>query len=280
MGTYQYYEFRAMDCPLTKEQREEVASFSSRAKVTSHQAIFPYLYQGFRGDEEELMETHFDMMLCMSNWGTRRVMFRLPSSLININQVESFSVSEEIGCWLSKDKQYTILDLNFENEDEYGYEIEEEGLLNKLIDLREELINGDFRLLYLAWLKASEKALEMGYADEETLEPFVPAGLKNLSDAQKAYIELVTIDKALIAVASKHSKEQTDEVFDVEQLIETISEEKKYEFLLRLSRGEQNLSTIFNRYLRESATQNQSQDEKEQIERRSIVSLVENAEKR
>ena len=153
MSTYQYYEFRAIDSPLTRNQREEVASLSSRAEVSSHQAIFSYLYGDFRGNEEELMETHFDVMLCVANWGTRRVMFHLPSSLIDINQLDSFSVSEEIAVWLSKDKKYTILDLNFDNEDMHGDWIEGEGLLNELIDLREELIQGDFRLLYLAWLK-------------------------------------------------------------------------------------------------------------------------------
>ena len=279
MSTYQYYEFRAMDCPLTKEQRKEVASLSIRATVTSHQATFAYNYGDFRGNEEELMETHFDMMLCVANWGTRRLMFRLPSSLIDINQVESFCVSEEIACWLSKDKQYTILDLNFENEDENGEWIEGEGLLNELIDLREELINGNFRLLYLAWLKASERALEMGYADEETFEPTVPIGLKNLSDTQKAYIEFVNIDKGLIAVASKQSEERTDEVIDIEKWIERVSEEKKNEFLLRLSRGEQNLSVIFNKYLCESATQNQSQNAEERTERRTIIYLVEDTKK-
>jgi hypothetical protein len=151
-------------------------------------------------------------------------------------------------------------------------------LLNELIDLREELIQGDFRLLYLAWLKAAEKAVAMEDIDEETLEPLVPAGLKKLSNAQKAYIKFVKIDNDMIAVASEQSEEKKNEVIAVEQWIERLSEEKRYEFLLRLSRGEQNLSTIFNRYLHESATKNQSQNTEGKIERRSISSLIEDAE--
>jgi hypothetical protein len=42
MSEYQYYEFRAIDHPLTDEQKEEVASLSRRAYVTSHQASFVY----------------------------------------------------------------------------------------------------------------------------------------------------------------------------------------------------------------------------------------------
>ena len=159
MSEYQYYEFRAIEHPLTNEQRREINSLSSRAEVSSHQATFVYHYADFQGDEEELIETYFDAMLYVANWGSRRLMFRMPSSLIDINRIDAFSISNEIGCWLSKDKKFVILDLSF-NEEEPDDWIEGEGMLNELIDLREELIQGDFRILYLAWLKAMERALE------------------------------------------------------------------------------------------------------------------------
>ena len=38
---------------------------------------------------------------------------------------------------------------------------EGEGWLDDLIALREELIQGDFRVLYLAWLKAAAIAVEI-----------------------------------------------------------------------------------------------------------------------
>jgi hypothetical protein len=278
MSEYQYYEFRSIDRPLTKEEREEITSLSSRADVTSSQAKFVYHYGDFRGDVEELMITHFDMMLYVANWGSKRLMFRLPSSLVDINKLDAFFISDEIDFWLSKDKQYTILDLNFNNEDEWGDWIEGEGLLDELIDLREELTQGDFRILYLAWLDASERALEREDIDKETLEPPVPNGLKQLSDSQKAYIKFLNIDNGMVAVASQKSGELEDETIDIEQLIDDIPEEKKYEFLVRLSRGEQNLSAIFNRYVYDSSTPNQPQKVEDKTERRTISTLISLAE--
>ena len=130
---------------------------------------------------------------------------------------------------------------------------------------------------FVAWLKAT-KALKMEDIDEEILEPPVPSGLKQLSNAQKAYMKFLNIDRGMVAVASEQSEEQQNELIDVEQWIERLSEEKRYEFLLRLSRSEQNLSTIFNRYLQEFATKGQSQKTEEKTERRSISSLMKDAE--
>ena len=278
MSEYQYYDFRSIDRPLTREERKEITSLSSRADVTSSQAKFVYHYGDFRGDAEELMITHFDMMLYVANWGSRRLIFRIPSSLVDITQLDAFFISEEIDFWLSKDKQYIILDLNFNDEDGCGDWIEGDGLLDELIDLREELIQGDFRILYLAWLEASKRALERHDIYEDTFEPPVPNGLKQLSDAQKAYIEFLNIDKGMVAVASQRSGELEDEAIDIEQLIDDIPEEKKYEFLVRLSRGEQNLSTIFNRYIYDSTTPNQPQKTEDKTERRDISSLLSLAE--
>jgi len=278
MSEYQYYDFRSIDRPLTREERKEITSLSSRADVTSSQAKFVYHYGDFRGDAEELMITHFDMMLYVANWGSRRLIFRIPSSLVDITQLDAFFISEEIDFWLSKDKQYIILDLNFNDEDGWGDWIEGDGLLDELIDLREELIQGDFRILYLAWLEASKRALERHDIYEDTFEPPVPNGLKQLSDAQKAYIEFLNIDKGMVAVASQRSGELEDETIDIEQLIDDIPEEKKYEFLVRLSRGEQNLSTIFNRYIYDSTTPNQPQKTEDKTERRDISSLLSLAE--
>jgi hypothetical protein len=66
MSEYQYYEFCAIDQPLSDKQRKEISSLSSRAHVTSHKASFVYHYSDFRGDEKKLMEEHFDMMLYMA----------------------------------------------------------------------------------------------------------------------------------------------------------------------------------------------------------------------
>lgn len=44
MSEYQYYEFRAIDHPLTPDQKANVSALSSHAHVTSHSAVFVYNY--------------------------------------------------------------------------------------------------------------------------------------------------------------------------------------------------------------------------------------------
>ena len=50
MSEYQYYEFLALDRALTPEEKDYVASISSRVQITSNQAIFVYNYGDFRGN--------------------------------------------------------------------------------------------------------------------------------------------------------------------------------------------------------------------------------------
>ena len=113
MSGYQYYEFQAIDRPLAEDQEAEISALSSRAYVTSRVASFVYHYGDFRGNTEKLISDYFDAMLYMSNWGSRRLMFRIPCSLIDMNQVRFYCVSEEIEGRKTKDKANVILDFNF-----------------------------------------------------------------------------------------------------------------------------------------------------------------------
>lgn len=56
MSEYQYYEFLALDKPLTAEEKTYVESISSRVELTSTQAVFVYNYGDFRGEPKQLLE--------------------------------------------------------------------------------------------------------------------------------------------------------------------------------------------------------------------------------
>ncbi len=60
MSEYQYYEFLAIDRPLTKEQMAELRALSSRATITSTRFQNAYNWGDFRGNPEVLMEKYFD----------------------------------------------------------------------------------------------------------------------------------------------------------------------------------------------------------------------------
>lgn len=83
MSEYQYYEFLALDRPLTDKQRAELRKLSSRAKITATRFVNEYNYGDSRGSPEKLVERYFDAFLYLANWGTRRLMFRLPRALLD-----------------------------------------------------------------------------------------------------------------------------------------------------------------------------------------------------
>lgn len=164
MSEYQYYEFRAIDRPLTETQKSKISALSSRAHVTSHVAFFVYNY-------------------------------------------------------------------------------------------------GDFRVLYLAWLKAAENALGGEDIDGDTLEPPVPPGLNQLSDALKTFVSFLEIDDAMLVVAAQKSKERKQESLQLEKWVETLPIKEQHNFLKRLSRGETGLSVLLNRRLHELANKTTFSDE-------------------
>ena len=51
---YQYYEFQALDRPLTAAKPDYLRGLSSRVEPTATQAIFTYSYGDFRGDSNQL----------------------------------------------------------------------------------------------------------------------------------------------------------------------------------------------------------------------------------
>ena len=275
MSEYQYYEFRAIDNPLTESQKADVSKLSSRAYVTSHSASFVYNYSDFPGNTEKLMATYFDAMLYMANWGTRQLIFRFPATLVDKKQFGIYCISEETDIRATNDKKHIILEFDFHDEDQADW-IEGEGWLDDLIELREEIINGDFRVLYLAWLKAAKNAYLMEDIESNTLEPPVPDGLGNLSTAQQAFIRYLEINKAMIAVASQNSAEIQNK-FHFEAYIEQLPLAEQHDYLIRLSRGEKNLSALLNKRIQEFSCQESQHQEDENINRRTISALIESS---
>ena len=276
MSEYQYYEFQAVDRPLTADQQAKVATLSSRAHVTAHMASFVYNYGDFPGDPEQLLRDYFDAMLYMANWGARRLMFRIPGALIDTKQAKLYCISEDIDLRQTPNKQHVIVDLEF-NDEEQAEWTEGEGWLDALIALREELIQGDFRVLYLAWLKAAAIAVEMEDIAEDTLEPPVPAGLGPLSPALKTLVRFLDIDEALLAVATQQSEKRHQESPQLEPWIAQLPAAEQHDFLVRLSRGEPNLSLLLRRRLQELAAETQPHEREAETGRRTVAALREAA---
>jgi len=241
MSEYQYYEFQAIDRHLTQEERAAIGELSSRVKPTATSASFTYSYGNFRGDPKQVLARYFDIMYYIANWGTQQLMFRFPTSLINREAIELYCIDNYISLSFAGD--WAILDWEFSQEEGFNDWIEGEGILSELIGLRQEILQQDYRGLYLAWLKAID--LSEGYIDidKTQLEPPLPPGLNQLSESQKAFTEIFELDEHLLNVACASSgKLTTISEQTWQQAITQLSASERQDFLLRLAKGEPNLS--------------------------------------
>ncbi|SCL25717.1 hypothetical protein GA0070616_3162 [Micromonospora nigra] len=197
MSEYQYYEFTAVDRPLTVRERAELRSLSTRADITATSLVNTYEWGNFKGDPRKLMERYFDAHLYLANWGTHQLMLRLPKHVLDPATVAQYCQGDSASAWTAG--KHVIIDLHDEDEDGADeWDLDGHGLLTSIIPVRAGLAAGDLRLLYLAWLRCVQSE---EIADDER-EPPVPAGLGALDAPLTAVAEFLRIDTDLIAAAA------------------------------------------------------------------------------
>jgi hypothetical protein len=202
VSEYQYYEFLALDKPLTDEQRIELRKLSSRAEITATRLVNEYSFGDFRGRPDKLMEHYFDAFLYLANWGTRRLMFRLPRALLDAEVARQYCHTDTASVIETSDHVIISLYLDRDPDD---YWVEADDRLGPMVQARSGLAVGDLRLLYLGWLLGAQRADEDGAGATGDTEPPVPAGLGDLSASLRAIADFLEIDKDLIAVAAQAS---------------------------------------------------------------------------
>lgn len=232
MSEYQYYEFQAIDRDLTDKEMSELRAFSTRADITPNSFVNEYAWGSFKGNKDLWMEKYFDGFLYYANWGTHILKLRLSSALLDLKTAQIYCNGDNASVRLSNDK--IILDFVSESED--GGEWEEGLRLSSFLSLRTDLSRRDLRCLYLAWLSNVQ---DEDY-DEEELEPPVPPGLAQLSQALINFAEFLRIDSDLIDAASKTSpslEEITSSPNDLRAWLATLSPSEKETLLIDILQG-------------------------------------------
>ena len=67
MSEYQYFEFQAIDRPLSQTDREALRDLSTRARITATSFTNSYEWGNFKGDPAKLVERWFDLHLYLAN---------------------------------------------------------------------------------------------------------------------------------------------------------------------------------------------------------------------
>ncbi len=212
--------------------------------------MFTYSYGDFPGDPLNLLAKHYDVMLYMANWGSKQLAFRFPKTAIDQQTLQPYYYGvEEIE--LTTVGQHIILNIAF-NDDSSGEWIEGEGQLASLAPLRDDLLRGDLRALYLAWLASAARWAgaddesdewddeEEGEGDEgdDLIEPPMPPGLDQLSAPLRAFVEFFEIDQDLVDAAAIASPPLNATTEPIERWVPLLSEAERNSFLVRAARGE------------------------------------------
>ena len=107
MSEYQYYEFLAVDRPLTTAEQAEVRQLSTRARITATSFTNEYQWGDFKGSPDQLMQHYYDAHLYFANWGTHRIMLRLLRTLLDPTIAAQYCVGGQVR--VSTTREHVIL---------------------------------------------------------------------------------------------------------------------------------------------------------------------------
>lgn len=234
VSEYQYYEFQALDRPLTEAEQREVRQLSTRAEITATSFTNEYHFGSFRGKPLDMVKHWYDAHLYFANWGTHRLMLRVPRSLVDVEAIEPYCDGECLSLDLTPN--HAILEFNANTEGGLDWD-EIECRLAPLIPIRDSLMAGDPRCLYLGWLCAAQE----GHLQDDDEEPPVPPGLDRLTGSLRSLADFLWLDDDLLQLAAEGSTgtapaDVTED--DVAAWVAGQPETVKNLRLLRLVRGE------------------------------------------
>jgi hypothetical protein len=214
MSEYQYYEFVAIDEPLTPKQMAELRSRSSRASITPTSFVNDYQWGNLKGDSADWMRRYFDAHVYVANWCNCCLYLRVPKDAFDAETLQVFETESVFS--VDQTNTHWLLEWTLSESDNYDRFAEEDGRgwIGRLIPLRDELLRGDTRSLYLGWLAG----VSAGEVDEKTAEPPPPPGLSRLTAAQHSLAEFLEVNEGLLTAAGLFDQQATkpDSESDVE----------------------------------------------------------------
>jgi hypothetical protein len=278
MSEYQYYDFLTIDRPLNPSEMAALRSLSTRAEITSTRFQNEYNWGDLKGSPGTLVEKYFDAHVYFADWGTYRLMLRLPKESIGEETLSSYAIDDIFSFWYTDD--HLILEWVRNDEEPDGDWAEPEGWMAQLIPIRAELERGDFRALYLGWLHG----VNAGIVAEDEDEPPIPPGLNSLSAAQSSLIEFLGIEPDFLCAAALASPPPPDKLQSEHKMFEWVAgipQERAGDYLLLLLQGksrhaERLIRQDFSAYLHNHAPDEQGVSK---WRKRSVAELLEEVER-
>ncbi|EKK04358.1 hypothetical protein RBSH_00227 [Rhodopirellula baltica SH28] len=236
MSEYQYVAFRAVDRALDDKQLEFAAQQSSRSELSRWEMSVEYHYSSFGGDVDGLLRRGFNVYLAYANYGSREIRLRLPSGLpFSKSTLKRFLNCDGISWKKDPKGKAGVLSVCPYHESGSIEDVWEfKDYLDALAKVREQLIDGDLRALYLLWLCAAYDDNEF---PEQTIEPPVPHGLDTMPSGSSDLLPFFGLDPLTLKAAADGVPKlapQTDEEDPIQNWSRSISEARSRVLLRRL----------------------------------------------
>lgn len=272
----EYYEFRAVDSPLTQTEMRELRALSTRATITPTSFSNTYDWGNFKGNPDRLVEKYFDAFVYTANGCTRELIIRLPLQALGYKMASTYRGKERMR--VRKTSEFVMLDFLIEVEDAEWED--DEGWMDSLIPLRAELMRGDLRCLYLAWLLCAQN----GEFHKNDVEPPVPPGLRKLTAPLESFASFTGLDADLIQAAAEASSDSPacgPSRSELAAWIADMPESDKNALLLEMvERGSSPLQTEFLRRFAERSSLAKQRSEAQSPEHRTVGQLLAAAQSR
>jgi len=229
MSEYQYYKFERLDGYLDAKSCKALRAISSRADISTTSFQVYYHYSSLKAETYEVMLKHFDIGFYYANWGSIEAYIKLPAGTIP-DELLGFSRD---GLYVHQSDEWQLLIFSIEEYYEYFDDENADDFFQYLAGLRNELMQGDWRIVYFMWLK------ECNFNGELNAIPLIQFDFEHLSDGELAFAALYEVPLALVKALSKalndrpsHQAKQTQ--FKLDEWLNNLSEAEKNTLLSTL----------------------------------------------
>jgi hypothetical protein len=142
-------------------------ALSTRATITPVSFANEYNWGNFKGDPEKLMRYYFDAHVYVANWMTAIFMVRLPIEALTKETATAVAAPYMLEIKATREHWIVTWSLEeSENYDRFGME-DGRGWMARLAPVRDELLRGNLRSLYIGWLLAVGGEM----MDDDAMEP-------------------------------------------------------------------------------------------------------------
>jgi len=235
MSEYQYYEFRAIDRPLNDRQMQELRAISTRAAISRTSFSNHYEYGDLKANPRDLLVNYFDASLYFANWLFLEVAFRYPNGAVDARALRRYAAGHAVE--IRSTGSNVIVAISVESDGEsFDSADDGTGWLSSWIALRADIASGDDRVLYLGWLLD----VQCSEIDDDAVEPGRPDGLGRLSPTLDSFVDIMGIDRDLIAAAAEGASRASaaPSARQVRRWIASLDTDEQVALLSRVARGD------------------------------------------